>query len=117
MSSASPASASSSFAQWHHRLGHLCGSRLSALVRRGVLGNVSSGVSLDQCQGCKLGKQIQLPYPSSGSVFGFIFLSLPLSVLWALLLLHRLLPLLLNGIIAWDIYVVPSYSLLFVVVF
>jgi hypothetical protein len=66
--SASPASASSSFAQWHHRLGHLCGSRLSALVRSGVLGNVSGDVCLDQCQGCKLGKQIQLPYPSSGSV-------------------------------------------------
>ncbi|CAD6238308.1 unnamed protein product [Miscanthus lutarioriparius] len=52
VSSASPASASSSFAQWHHRLGHLCGSRLSTLVRRGVLGNVSGDVSLDQCQGC-----------------------------------------------------------------
>ncbi|XP_010228598.1 uncharacterized protein LOC104581774 [Brachypodium distachyon] len=29
------ASASASFQQWHHRLGHLCGSRLSSLVRRG----------------------------------------------------------------------------------
>ena len=49
VSSASPAAVSSSFAQWHHRLGHLCGSRLSALVHRGVLGNVSGDVSLDQC--------------------------------------------------------------------
>jgi hypothetical protein len=55
---ASLASASSSFAQWHHRLGYLCGSWLSALVRRGVLGNVTGDVSLDQCQACKLGKQI-----------------------------------------------------------
>lgn len=57
----------SSFRQWHHRLGHLCGSRLSSLVRRGLLGSVSGDVSLD-CQGCKLGKQIQLPYPHSESV-------------------------------------------------
>ena len=26
-----------SFHQWHHRLGHLCGSRLSILIHRGVL--------------------------------------------------------------------------------
>ncbi len=65
---ASAASSTVSFAQWHHRLGHLCGSRLSALVRRGLLGSVSGAVSLDQCQGCKLGKQIQLPYHSSESV-------------------------------------------------
>jgi hypothetical protein len=52
-----------------------------------------------------------------GSSIGFVFLLLPLPVLWALLLLHRLLPLLLSGIIAWDIYVVPGYLLLFVVVF
>ena len=30
-----------SFRQWHHRLGHLSGSRLSTLVRQGVLGRVS----------------------------------------------------------------------------
>uniref|UniRef100_A0ACD5WIJ6 Uncharacterized protein n=1 Tax=Avena sativa TaxID=4498 RepID=A0ACD5WIJ6_AVESA len=28
----------SSFQQWHHRLGHLCDSRLSSLVHRGLLG-------------------------------------------------------------------------------
>ena len=38
--SASAASSIASFAQWHHRLGHLCGSRLSSLVRRGLLGSV-----------------------------------------------------------------------------
>jgi len=48
----------SSFAQWHHCLGHLCGSRLSTLVRRGLLGSVSGDVSLEQCQGCCLGKQL-----------------------------------------------------------
>nr|CCI55364.1 PH01B035L11.9 [Phyllostachys edulis] len=39
-----------SFQQWHHRLDHLCGSRLLSLVRRGLLGFVSGDVSLD-CQG------------------------------------------------------------------
>uniref|UniRef100_A0A452Y461 GAG-pre-integrase domain-containing protein n=1 Tax=Aegilops tauschii subsp. strangulata TaxID=200361 RepID=A0A452Y461_AEGTS len=65
--SAFAASATSSFQQWHHRLGRLCGSRLSSLVRRGLLGPVSRDVSL-QCQGCRLGKQVQLPYPTSESV-------------------------------------------------
>ena len=62
------ASSTSSFAQWHYRLGHLCGSRLSTLIRRGLLGSVSSHESLAQCQGCRLGKQHQLPYHSSESV-------------------------------------------------
>ena len=66
-SSAFVASASGSFQQWHHRLSHLCGSRLSSLVRRGLLGSVSGDVSL-QCQGCRLGKHIELPYPTSESV-------------------------------------------------
>jgi hypothetical protein len=39
-------SASTSFQQWHHRLGHLCGSRLSSLVHRGLLGPVLGDVSL-----------------------------------------------------------------------
>ena len=56
------AASSSSFQQWHHRLGHLCGSRLSSLVHRGVLWSVYGNASLD-CLGCRLGKQIQLPYP------------------------------------------------------
>ena len=56
VSSASPASASSLFAQWHHRLVHLCGYRLSTLVRCVVMGNVSGDVSLHQCQVYKLGK-------------------------------------------------------------
>jgi transposase InsO family protein len=55
-----------SFAQWHHRLGHLCGSRLSTLVKSGCLGHTSVESSF-HCKGCKLGKQIQLPYPSSVS--------------------------------------------------
>jgi hypothetical protein len=55
---AASSSSTSSFAQWHHHLGHLCGSWLSTLVRRGLLGSVSDDVSLDQCQGCRLGKQL-----------------------------------------------------------
>jgi hypothetical protein len=39
------ASASTSFAQWHHRLGNMCGSRLSSLVT-GVLGKISGDTSL-----------------------------------------------------------------------
>jgi len=35
------ASSASSFAKWHHRLGHLCGSRLSTLISSGCLGHVS----------------------------------------------------------------------------
>ena len=66
--SAASTSSTLSFAQWHHRLGHLCGSRLSMLVRRGLLGSVSGDVSLEQYQGCRLGKQLQLPYYSSESV-------------------------------------------------
>jgi hypothetical protein len=61
------ASITGSFQQWHHRLGHLCGSRLSSLVHHGLLGSVSGDVSLN-CQGCRLIKQIQLPYPTSASV-------------------------------------------------
>jgi hypothetical protein len=68
VSSACAASSTSSFAQWHHRLGHLSGPRLSALLRRGLLGSVSGRGSLDHCQDCRLGKQVQLPYPSSETV-------------------------------------------------
>jgi hypothetical protein len=57
-------SASTSFAQWHHRLGHMCGSRLSSLVTSGVLGKVTGDTSLP-CMGCRLDKQIQLPYSTS----------------------------------------------------
>jgi hypothetical protein len=61
------ASVTGSFQQWHHHLGHLCGSRLSSLVHRGLLGSISGDVSLN-CQGYRLGKHIQLPYPTSASV-------------------------------------------------
>src|SRR6266540_3969715 len=42
----------------------MCGSRLSSLVSSGTLGKVSGDTSLS-CIGCKLGKQLQLPYPTS----------------------------------------------------
>ena len=47
--------------QWHHRLGHLCPSRLSTLVNRDSLGVVSPKTNVVCCS-CKLGKQLQLPY-------------------------------------------------------
>jgi hypothetical protein len=62
------ASSTSSFSQWHHRLGHLCGSQLSALLHRGLLRSILGQEYLDHCQGCQLGKQIQHPYHSSESV-------------------------------------------------
>jgi hypothetical protein len=59
--------ASASLQIWHHRLGHLCGSLLSSLVHHGLLGPILGDLSL-QCQGCSVGKQTQLPYPTSTSV-------------------------------------------------
>jgi transposase InsO family protein len=55
-----------SFAQWHHRLGHLCGSHLSTLIKSGCLGSTHVESSF-HCKGCHLGKQIQLPYFTSNS--------------------------------------------------
>jgi hypothetical protein len=54
-----------SFAQWHHHLGHLCGPRLSTLIKSSCLGRTSSE-SIFHCKGCHLGK-IQLPYFTSDS--------------------------------------------------
>jgi hypothetical protein len=62
----STASSSASFAKWHHRLGHLCGSCLSSMINKGCLGHTSIESSF-HCKGCKLGKQIQLSYSSSVS--------------------------------------------------
>jgi hypothetical protein len=50
VSSAYTASSMSSFAQWHHHLGHLCGSCLSALLCQVLLGSVLGRESLDHCQ-------------------------------------------------------------------
>jgi hypothetical protein len=50
-----------SFAQWHHCLGHLCGSHLSTLIKSVCLGPTHVESSF-HCKGCPLGKQIQLPY-------------------------------------------------------
>jgi hypothetical protein len=52
-----------------------------------------------------------------GILTGFIFLPLPLLVLLALVLLHQFLYIFLSVIIAWDIYVVPGYPLLSIMVF
>jgi histone deacetylase 1/2 len=76
------ASVTGSFQQWHHRLGHLCGSLLSSLVHHGLLGSISRDVSLNY-QGCRLGKQIQLPYPTSASISQRPF-DLVLSDIWGL---------------------------------
>jgi hypothetical protein len=64
--SSAASSSTSSFAKWHHHLGHLCGSRLSTLINKGCLGHTSLQSSF-YCKGCKLGKQIQFPYSSSVS--------------------------------------------------
>jgi hypothetical protein len=76
-----------SFAQWHHHLGHLCGSRPSTLIKSGCLGHTSVEPSF-HCKGCKLGKQIQLPYFSSDSHSTKPF-DLIHSNVWGLLLLFQ----------------------------
>jgi hypothetical protein len=38
------------------------------LLHQGLIGSVSGRESLDHCHGCRLGKQIQLPYHSSESL-------------------------------------------------
>jgi hypothetical protein len=55
-----------SFDQWHHRLGHVCGSRMSTLIKSGCLGPTHVESSF-HCKGCHLGIQIQLPYFTSDS--------------------------------------------------
>ena len=64
--SSAVSSSGSSFAKWHHRLGHLCGSRLSTLINEGRLGRIPIDSSF-HCKGCRLGKQVQLPYSTSTS--------------------------------------------------
>jgi hypothetical protein len=63
ISSTCAASSTSSFAQWHHHLGHLSDPRLSALLRRGLLGSVSGRESLDHCQGCLLESKFRFHIP------------------------------------------------------
>ena len=58
----SAASTTPTSAQWHRHLGHLSGSSISTLVGSGVLGPISGDAAL-HCTGCKLGKQLQLPFP------------------------------------------------------
>ena len=63
-------SSTSSFAKWHHHLAHICWSCLSSLIDKGCLGHTSIESSF-HCKGCKLGKQIQLPYFSNASSSSF----------------------------------------------
>jgi hypothetical protein len=48
-----------SFARWHHRLSHLCGSHLSTLIKLGCFGHTSSD-SRFHCKSSHLRKQILL---------------------------------------------------------
>jgi hypothetical protein len=48
------------FAEWHHRLGHLCWSRLSTLINKGCSGPTSIQSSF-HCKGCKAWKTAATP--------------------------------------------------------
>lgn len=74
------------FVWWHHHLGHICGSRLSDLISHGLLGLVLGHESPLKCQGCWLGKHIQLSYHSSEFVSQRRFDLVHLDI-WAMLLL------------------------------